>query len=457
MSIAAPTATVYKLLHASRLISQKTTPLIKDPLQYHHGPLNLPYSLQSRHLTMSLRRSARVQTKPLIVAEEPKKSAAVKAAPTKKRARKVKPTEDIATKSITQDGVADDADETSSVLMPPPPTTPNKRRKVATSPTKPPPMTPTPSAIGLMTSNSVLRPSYSTGDIDDPTPPPEDRPAQPHHTNATLITPRGTQVPPSYSNFEDASPSNDPPEPTTTANCLLDEAVAHLIKVDPALKPVIDAHHCRVFSPAGLAETIDPFRSLASGIMAQQVSGAAAKSIKAKFVTLFPAADCPTGFPSPSLVAASSVPELRKAGLSQRKAEYIHGLAEKFRDGELTIPMLMNGSDAEVMEKLVAVRRARGLERRDVHVLRAQAPGRLLHRRLGRAEGHGGALGQGCGEVESEGPAGSGSIWERRRCWRWRKGIGRIGVCLCGICGGWRMWMLRLLRAMPSDRRGAEW
>ncbi|KAI7649287.1 hypothetical protein KC319_g11258, partial [Hortaea werneckii] len=44
------------------------------------------------------------------------------------------------------------------------------------------------------------------------------------------------------------------------------------------------------------------------------------------------------------------------AGFSQRKAEYIQGLAQKFDAGELTVRMLMNGSDEEVMEKLVAVR-----------------------------------------------------------------------------------------------------
>ncbi|KAK3075160.1 3-methyladenine DNA glycosylase [Teratosphaeriaceae sp. CCFEE 6253] len=306
---------------------------------------------------MSLRRSARVKTEPHAVAGAPNGPVEPVAAPSRKRGRKTSTTKAIATDKIAQDGVSSEADETSSVLMPPPPTTPNKRRKVATSPIKAPPLTPTPSAIGLMTSNSVLRPSYSSGDIDDPTPPPEDRPAQPHHTNATLVTPGGTQVLPTYSNLEDSpSKRGAAPEFTTTTTCLLDEAVAHLLSVDPTLKPVIDAHPCRVFSPAGLAETIDPFRSLASGIMAQQVSGAAAKSIKNKFVALFPPQDCPTGFPPATLVAQRTVPDLRQAGLSQRKAEYIQGLAAKFVAGDLTIPMLMDGSDEEVMASLVAVR-----------------------------------------------------------------------------------------------------
>jgi DNA-3-methyladenine glycosylase II len=56
----------------------------------------------------------------------------------------------------------------------------------------------------------------------------------------------------------------------TTGN-ILDEALAHLIKVEPKLKPVIDQHPCNVFSPDGLAEEIDPFKSLVSGIISQQV------------------------------------------------------------------------------------------------------------------------------------------------------------------------------------------
>lgn len=208
---------------------------------------------------MSLRRSARVQANPLPEKVLPNGQADEKATLPKKRGRKSKST---------------DADD-DKAAMPPPPTTPNKRRKVVK--TEPPPITPTPSAIGLMTSTSGLGQNYSSGDIDDATPPPPNRLAEPHHTNAPLLTPHGTQVEPTYSNFEE-SPSKRGTAPVTTAKCMLDDACAHLIKVDPKLRPVIEQHHCRIFSPEGLAEAIDPFRSLTSGIMAQQVSGAAAKS-----------------------------------------------------------------------------------------------------------------------------------------------------------------------------------
>jgi len=131
--------------------------------------------------------------------------------------------------------------------------------------------------------------------------------------------------------------------------------------MDPSLQPLIERHYCRVFCPEGLAEECDPFKSLCSGIMAQQVSGAAASSIKRKFVSLFPKsvaepAKEPPSFPTPAQVAACSVPFLRQAGLSERKAEYIKGLAEKFDSGELGAAMLLNASDEEVLEKLTAVR-----------------------------------------------------------------------------------------------------
>ena len=302
---------------------------------------------------MSLRRSTRVSSKPVPVQGIHIENVAAKAPPPKKRGRKSKSSgDDVTTAAVQGDAAVTDGSST----MPPPLSTPNKRRKVAKAEAVLPPITPTPSAIGLMTSTSGLGANYSTGDIDDVTPPPpRNRPAEPHHTNATLITPGGTQVEPTYSNFEE-SPSKPGSKATTATACLLDDACAHLIKADRKLKTLLEKFPCRVFSPEGLAEQIDPFRSLTSGIMAQQVSGAAARSIKNKFIALFPAASCPTGFPPPSLVAGTSIPRLREAGLSQRKAEYIQGLAEKFANGELTVKMLMEGSDEEVMEKLVAVR-----------------------------------------------------------------------------------------------------
>lgn len=128
------------------------------------------------------------------------------------------------------------------------------------------------------------------------------------------------------------------------------------------LQPLIEKHYCRVFCPEGLAEECDPFRSLCSSIMAQQVSGAAASSIKKRFIGLFDGpldeekVEINKAFPTPAQVAACEIAFLRQAGLSERKAEYIKGLAQKFASGELSAAMLINASDEEVLEKLTAVR-----------------------------------------------------------------------------------------------------
>ena len=189
----------------------------------------------------------------------------------------------------------------------------------------------------------------------------EDRPVEPHMTNAPLLTPHGSKLVRYTDLSADISPSKSGiPKPTTTTGQMLEEACAHLIKTDPKLEPYIKNHHCHVFSAEGLAEAIDPYNALVSGILSQQVSGAAAKSIKRKFIGLFSGNteehESEESFPLPEDVAKADVPFLRTAGLSQRKAEYVIGLSEKFASGELTARWLMEASYDEIVEKLVAVR-----------------------------------------------------------------------------------------------------
>ncbi|RAH46817.1 DNA-3-methyladenine glycosylase II [Aspergillus brunneoviolaceus CBS 621.78] len=194
-----------------------------------------------------------------------------------------------------------------------------------------------------------------------PPPPPLDRPVEPHRTNATLLTPHGSSLVAYPPGTENESPTKTGrPRPTATTGTLLEKATAHLIATDPRLEPLIKAHPCPLFTPEGLAEEIDPFRSLVQSIIGQQVSGAAAKSIRDKFVALFTT----TGehgtdadrFPTPEDIIRMEIETLRTAGLSQRKAEYILGLSRKFADGELSARMLLNATDEELVQKLTAVR-----------------------------------------------------------------------------------------------------
>ncbi|TVY19104.1 DNA-3-methyladenine glycosylase [Lachnellula arida] len=223
------------------------------------------------------------------------------------------------------------------------PSTPKKKRVTKILP----PETPTPKAIGLMSS------PYNDPNI---APPAVNRLAVPNGTNAPLVSPETHRLI-STKPVDQVSPSKKS-NVTSTTKSLLDDAVAHLIKIEPKLKPIIEKHPCRVFSEEGLADEIDPFNSLVSGIISQQVSGAAAKSIKAKFVSLFntdPDATTHT-FPTPSLVITKPLETLRTAGLSQRKAEYVSGLAEKFHSGEITADMLFSASYEEVLAELIKVR-----------------------------------------------------------------------------------------------------
>ena len=99
-----------------------------------------------------------------------------------------------------------------------------------------------------------------------------DRPAEPHRTNAPVVTPHGSRLTNFSTNTFDETPSKTGmPRPTTTTGVLLEEACAHLISIEPKLQPLIERHYCHVFCPEGLSETCNPFKSLCATIMGQQV------------------------------------------------------------------------------------------------------------------------------------------------------------------------------------------
>ncbi|KAI4628684.1 hypothetical protein J4E83_003237 [Alternaria metachromatica] len=326
---------------------------------------------------MSLRRSARVASSSTQVPLDSKvqngiakyEKVSKASVPTKKRKTTATSAPDKTKNKITVDGKTngdksvDSADSSSSLPATPLP----KKRETASksaasleSPLKPPPFTPTPAGASVFSSAPTFSPS-------DPT----TRPAEPHTTNANLATPNGSHVVQAYASSPakptDPSPAKKrkakelvPPDvgaipaASTDIDNLLKEAEDFLIKTDPKLEKVVRGHQCGIFSPEGLREVVRPFEALGKGIIGQQVSGQAASSIRAKFTALFP--DTHPSFPTPTQVLTKDIATLRTAGLSQRKAEYIYGLAEKFASGELSAEMLVSASDEELIEKLVAVR-----------------------------------------------------------------------------------------------------
>ncbi|KAI5840849.1 DNA glycosylase [Morchella snyderi] len=182
------------------------------------------------------------------------------------------------------------------------------------------------------------------------------RPASPTATNAPLLV-VSSPLPPTPV-LPHASAASSPSGPTTTTSDILKAGIDHLLSVEPKLAPLIKSHPCALYSPAGLAEPVDPFYSLMCGIISQQISSAAARSVKLKFISLFQPAleDAGLTFPTPAMVLECPQELLRTGGLSTRKTEYVHSLAEKFVSGDLSAEILSSACDEEVVRRLVAVR-----------------------------------------------------------------------------------------------------
>lgn len=108
----------------------------------------------------------------------------------------------------------------------------------------------------------------------------------------------------------------------------------------------IDTAELRILVP-----TKNPFLSLASSIIYQQISTKAGDSIYKRFIGLFGRKK-----PSPKLLLSLRDQELRTAGLSVQKMGYIRDLAEKFLDGTIDLKQIPSMSDIEVKEHLVTVK-----------------------------------------------------------------------------------------------------
>jgi DNA-3-methyladenine glycosylase II len=112
-----------------------------------------------------------------------------------------------------------------------------------------------------------------------------------------------------------------------------------------------ELHGLKPMRPASL------FEMLVIAITEQQISLAAAYRIRTRIIERF--GDHVNGlwaFPTPRRLGESSVADLMACGLSQRKAEYVKGLAYKVADGLLDLDQLEAMSDEDVRSLLLRVR-----------------------------------------------------------------------------------------------------
>ena len=100
-----------------------------------------------------------------------------------------------------------------------------------------------------------------------------------------------------------------------------DVAKAELSAADSTLAGVIARNEDPALSSKG-----DMFPTLVSSIMGQQISTAAARTVRGRFEDL-------VGDVNPKTVLSHRPEELRSCGLSGRKTEYILGIAEAWQSG----------------------------------------------------------------------------------------------------------------------------
>jgi DNA-3-methyladenine glycosylase II len=122
------------------------------------------------------------------------------------------------------------------------------------------------------------------------------------------------------------------------------DACKHLVKKDRVMKRLIPQ-----FGEASLQSRGDAFVTLARSIVGQQVSVKAAQTVWDRFALL-------SRKITPANVLKLKVDDMRAAGLSARKVEYIVDLALHFDNGALHVKKWSEMTDDAIIEELVAIR-----------------------------------------------------------------------------------------------------
>ena len=127
-----------------------------------------------------------------------------------------------------------------------------------------------------------------------------------------------------------------------------DEACRHLGKRDRVMKKLIPK-----FGEACLQRRGDAFTTLARSIVGQQISVKAAQSVWDRFAAAVGGRSTQL---QPARVTALAVAQMREAGLSARKCEYLLDLAGHFDDGRVHVADWQAMDDEAIIAELVAIR-----------------------------------------------------------------------------------------------------
>jgi len=136
----------------------------------------------------------------------------------------------------------------------------------------------------------------------------------------------------------------DVPEPVTTVPEYWAEACKHLVKKDRVMKRLIPQSGDGALQARG-----DAFSTLARSIVGQQISVKAAQTVWHRFAAL------PKKM-TPGNVLKLKVDDMRAAGLSARKVEYLVDLAIHFDAGTVHVKQWEAMDDEAIIAELVAIR-----------------------------------------------------------------------------------------------------
>ena len=122
------------------------------------------------------------------------------------------------------------------------------------------------------------------------------------------------------------------------------DACRHLVRKDRVMRRLIPQ-----FGDACLQTRGDAFVTLARSIVGQQISVKAAQTVWDRFAAL------PSSI-TPASVLRLKVDDMRSAGLSARKVEYLVDLALHFDNGALHVAAWAEMDDEQIIAELVAIR-----------------------------------------------------------------------------------------------------
>ena len=136
----------------------------------------------------------------------------------------------------------------------------------------------------------------------------------------------------------------DAAKPLITVPPYWSDACRHLVKKDRVMKRLIPQ-----FADTCLQARGDAFSTLARSIVGQQISVKAAQTVWRRFAALPPQM-------TPAQVLRLKVDDMRAAGLSPRKVEYLVDLSIHFDAGRVHVQDWQAMDDEAIIAELVAIR-----------------------------------------------------------------------------------------------------